>query len=85
VASYTILYWQEVPSQIKAEDELDDVTLPMDPRFMERIDRLATARGLQSTDDYLAQWRWSEPQQREGTAAEVADAVKLELERAADW
>jgi hypothetical protein len=85
VASYTILYWQEVPSQIKAEDEFDDVTLPMDPRFMERIDRLAAARGLQSTDDYLAQWRWSEPQQREGTAAEVADAVKLELERAADW
>lgn len=85
MASYTILYWQEVPSQIKAEDELDDVTLPMDPRFMERIDRLAAARGLQSTDDYLAQWRWSEPQQREGTAAEVADAVKLELERAADW
>jgi len=85
VATYTILYWQEVPSQIKAEDELDDVTLPMDPRFMERIDRLAAARGLQSTDDYLAQWRWSEPQQREGTAAEVAAAVKLELERAADW
>jgi len=85
VATYTILYWQEVPSQIKAEDELDDVTLPMAPRFMERIDRLAAARGLQSTDDYLAQWRWSEPQQREGTAAEVADAVKLELERAADW
>ena len=85
VATYTILYWQEVPSQIKAEDELDDVTLPMDPRFMDRIDRLAAARGLQSTDDYLAQWRWSEPQQREGTAAEVADAIKLELERAADW
>lgn len=85
MATYTILYWQEVPSQIKAEDELDDVTLPMAPRFMERIDRLAAARGLQSTDDYLAQWRWSEPQQREGTAAEVADAVKLELERAADW
>ncbi len=85
MATYTILYWQEVPSQIKAEDELDDVTLPMDPRFMERIDRLAAARGLQSTDDYLAQWRWSEPQQRDGTAAEVANAVKLELERAADW
>ena len=43
----------------QAEDELDDMTLPMDARFMERIDRLAAARGLQSTDDYLAQWRWS--------------------------
>jgi cvfA/B/C family virulence factor len=85
VATYTILYWQEIPSQIKAEDEFDDVTLPMDVRFMERIDRLAAARGLQSTDDYLAQWRWSEAQQRDGPAAEVAHAVKLELERAADW
>ena len=85
MATYTILYWQEIPSQIKAEDEFDDVTLPMDARFMERIDRLAAARGLQSTDDYLAQWRWSEAQQRDGTASEVAHAVKLELERAADW
>jgi hypothetical protein len=80
VATYTILYWQEIPSQIKAEDDLDDVTLPLDGRFMERIDRLAVQRGLQGTDDYLAQWCWSEPQQREGSAEEVARAVKRELE-----
>ena len=85
MATYKILYWQEIPSQIKAEDELDDVTLPLDPRFMERIDRLAAQRGLQSTDDYLAQWRWSDEQQREGTAEEVARAIKLELEAGADW
>jgi hypothetical protein len=82
VATYTILYWQEIPSQIKAEDDLDDVTLPLDLRFLERIDRLAAQRGLQGTDDYLAQWRWSEPQAREGTAEEVAQAVKRELEAA---
>ena len=80
MATYTILYWQEVPSQIKAEDDLDDVTLPLAPRFMERIDQLASQRGLQGTDDYLAQWRWSEPQQREGSAEEVAHAIKRELE-----
>ena len=85
MATYQILYWQEIPSQIKAEDELDDVTLPLDPRFMERIDRLAAQRGLQSTDDYLAQWRWSDEQEREGTAEEVARAIKLELEAGADW
>ena len=85
MATYKILYWQEIPSQIKAEDELDDVTLPLDPRFMERIDRLAAQRGLQSTDDYLAQWRWSDEQEREGTAEEVARAIKLELEAGADW
>ena len=85
MATYTILYWQEIPSQIKAEDDLDDVTLPLDPRFMERIDQLASQRGLQGTDDYLAQWRWSEPQEREGSAEEVANAVRRELESAADW
>ena len=52
---------------------------------MERIDQLASQRGLHGTDDYLEQWRWSEPQEREGTAEEVAHAVKRELEAAADW
>ena len=85
MATYQVLYWQEIPSQIKAEDDLDTVTLPLDPRFMERIDRLAVQRGLQGTDEYLAQWRWSDAQEREGTAEDVANAVKRELEAAADW
>jgi hypothetical protein len=85
VATYTILYWQEIPSQIKAADGLDDVTLPLDSRFMERIDQLAAQRGLQGTDDYLAQWRWSDEQEREGAAEDVARAVKRELETDAGW
>lgn len=85
MATYTILYWQEIPSQIKAEDDADEITLPLDPRFMERIDQLATQRGLQGSDDYLAQWRWSEPQARDGSAEEVAQTIKRELEQAAGW
>jgi cvfA/B/C family virulence factor len=85
MATYKILYWQEIPSQIKAEDERDDVTLPLEPRFMERIDQLAAQRGLQGTDDYLAQWRWSDDQERNGTAEDVARAIKAELEADAGW
>jgi hypothetical protein len=85
ITTYRILSWQEVPSQIKAEDERDEVTLTLPPRFMERIDLLAAKRGLQGADDYLAQWQWSEEQQRTGTAQDVAEAVKAELEAAADW
>ena len=85
MATYSILYWQEIPSQIKAEDDSDEITLPLDPRFMERIDQLAVQRGLQGSDDYLAQWRWSEPQARDGSAEEVAQTIKRELERAAGW
>jgi len=80
MATFKILYWQEVPSQIKADDGDDEVTVSLDPRFMERIDQLAGQRGLQGSDDYLEQWHWSDDEEREGSAQEVADAVKAELE-----
>ena len=38
MATYKILYWQEIPSQVRAEDEGDEVTVPMPPEFMERFD-----------------------------------------------
>ena len=80
MATYKILFWQEIPTQIKAEDDVEDVTMMLDDKFMAQVDILAAKRGLQSTDDYLAQWKWSEEQQREGSAHEVAEALKAELE-----
>jgi hypothetical protein len=85
MATYKILYWQEIPSQVKAEDASEDVSLELPPRFMERIDELAHKRGLQSSDDYLAQWRWSDEEDRDGSAREVAEAVKAELEAKMKW
>jgi hypothetical protein len=80
VAIYKVLYWQEIPTQIKAEDDVEDVTVMLDGRFMEQIDILAAKRGLQAADDYLAQWKWTEEAEREGSASEVAEALKAELE-----
>jgi hypothetical protein len=85
MATYKVLYWQEIPSQIKAGDDLDDVTVQMPDRFQERIDLMAARRGLQDADAYLAQWKWSEEEDREGSAEDVAEAVKAELEAKADW
>ena len=85
MATYKILYWQEIPSQIKAEDEMDDVTVQLPDRFQERIDLMAARRGLQDADAYLAEWKWSEEEDREGSAEEVAAAVSAELEAQADW
>jgi hypothetical protein len=85
MATYRILYWQEVPTQIAASDEQDDVTVELPPQFMERIDQLAAKRGLQGSDDYLAQWRWSEDEERAGSAREVAEAVRAEIESKSDW
>ena len=85
MATYKILYWQEIPSQIKAEDDMDDVTVQLPDSFQEQIDRMAARRGLQESDAYLAQWKWSEEEDREGSAEEVAEAVRAELEAKADW
>jgi hypothetical protein len=80
MAIYKVLYWQEIPTQIKAEDDDEDVTLMLDEKFMVQVDILAAKRGLQAADDYLAQWKWSEEEEREGPARDVAEAVKAELE-----
>ncbi|MGA3025452.1 MAG: virulence factor [Bryobacteraceae bacterium] len=85
MATYKVLYWQEIPSQVRAEDREDEVTLPLAPKFMEHIDRLAVQRGLQGADEYLAQWKWSDEEDRDGSAREVAEAVRAELESRADW
>jgi hypothetical protein len=42
-------------------------------------------RGMRNSDDYLAHWHWGDEQHREGTAREVADAVRAELEAQAGW
>jgi len=80
MTTFKVLYWQEIPTQIKAEDEQEDVTVMLDDKFMQQVDIAAAKRGLQSSDDYLAQWKWTEEEEREGSALEVAEAVKAELE-----
>ncbi len=80
MASYQILYWQDIPSQVKAWDDFDEIKVELSPRVVARIDQVAQAQGLTSTDDYLAQWRWGDAAERPGTAAEVAEAVRRELE-----
>lgn len=86
VSRYRILYWQEIPSQVKAEDDAgNEVSIELPPRFAERIDQLAAKRGCQNSDAYLSQWKWSDEMKRTGSAQQVADAVKTELESQANW
>jgi hypothetical protein len=85
-STYKVLYWQEVPSQIKVNDDAgNEVSVELHPKFMERIDVLAHERGFQNSDAYLAHWKWGEEEEREGSARQVADAVKAELEAKANW
>ncbi len=80
MAFYQVLYWQDIPSQVKAWDDFDEVKLEMPPAFALRIDQVAQEKGLTQADEFLSQWRWGEELERDGTAADVAEAMKKELE-----
>jgi hypothetical protein len=64
-----VLYWQEIPSVVKAGDEKRQ--LP--EWFQQEIDRVAMEQGLLGSDAYLEQWEWRE------VDGESVDAVHDEL------
>ena len=76
---YQVLSWHDIPAQIRAEAGAETVNVEMPPRFMAMIDKKATDEGLTGEDDYLDGWQWSEPTERDGSPAAVAEAVRNEL------
>ena len=53
-----VMYWKEIPVQVQAEDENGTVSVPLQDRFQEGVDRLATFDGSIGTDEYLQAWNW---------------------------
>ena len=81
MARFQILYWQDVPSLVKAfADDGTSVSRQLDAWFQQEIDRRAMAQGLVGSDAYLEAWNWGEADERPGTVDEVLDAVEQELE-----
>ncbi len=80
MASYRVMSWRGIPSQVKATDDsgaTESRMLP--PFFQQEIDRVAMAEGLIDSDEYLEAWTWSEEATREGSAQEVAEGVAQEV------
>jgi hypothetical protein len=78
-----VLYWQEIPSLVRATaPDGTQVSRQLPDWFQQEIDRVAMEQGLMGSDAYLEEWHWGEPEEREGTAAEVADSVEQELREA---
>ena len=81
---YRVLGWRGIPAQVKAEqDGMPAASVRLHPWFTDHVDWVAMRDGLYGSDDYLAQWEWSEYHERDGTPAEVAETVAAELE--AEW
>ena len=80
MASYRVLSWQGIPSQVTVTAaDGTTVSRQLPPSFQQEIDRIAMAEGLIDSDAYLESWEWSDPAEREGSAEEVAEAIVVEL------
>jgi len=75
MAEYQITRWREIPSMVTARDAGGTAKVSLPNRFQEAIDEVAMQAGAAATDAYLAGWVQDAWQTREGSAAEVADAV----------
>jgi hypothetical protein len=75
-----ILYWHDIPIQVKAEDDDGRAGVQLSDRFQAAIDEAAMAANLIGDDDYTNGFRWQEIQSRDGSAEEVARSVASELE-----
>lgn len=85
MAQYQILYWKNVPAQVKVYPESGRaLSRQMPERFQAEIDRIAMEQGLAGTDEYLNQWQCTAKLERPGNPAEVLEALIQELEAAWD-
>lgn len=80
MAKYQIMYWHDIPVQVRAGGRRDRASVELSQRFQVAVDNAAMAAELTGTDAYLDGFRWSEQEERQGTPEEVVQAVAAELE-----
>ena len=80
MASYQVMFWKHIPSQVKAWDGETQVKRMMPDRFQVAIDAFSMREGSTEMDAYLEGWHWGPVEERPGTPDEVLAAVIAELD-----
>jgi hypothetical protein len=80
---YQIVYWRDIPAQIKVRSGRDRLGRELPERFQKAIDWAAMASNATSTDDYLEEWRSSAWLASPSSAAEagLSEAAELILQQ----
>jgi len=61
MAKIQIIYWRDIPAQVIVSAGRTRARRQLNERFEKAIDRAAIRAKLHGTDDYLEQWRRSDP------------------------
>jgi len=81
MATFQVLYWQEIPSLVEARDDDGVKKIQLSDKFQALIDEAAMRRKFAGTDAYLEEWNKGKKQERDGSAEEIAQAVADEFEQ----
>ncbi len=79
---YQIIYWRDIPAQLKIRSGSARLARHLSERFQEAIDAAARHTEATGTDAYLSAWRTAEWRERDGVPEAVTDTLVLELEGA---
>ncbi|MFN0172039.1 MAG: virulence factor [Bryobacteraceae bacterium] len=79
-SKYQIIYWRDIPAQVKARSGAARTARELSPRFQQAIDAAAMVSGDVGTEAYLSAWRTSEWQSYEGAAETLLDEIVARLE-----
>ena len=76
----TIVYWRDIPAQVIVGKGRRAAKVQLSERFEQAIDRCAMRVGARDTDAYLAEWRKSDPIQRNGEPRQLAESEAERIE-----
>ena len=74
-----IVSWRDIPAQVIVKQGRKAAKRPLPERFEQAIDRCAMKVGARDDDAYLAEWRKSAPEPRDGEPEEIAEAEAARL------
>jgi hypothetical protein len=82
MATYQILYWDEIPVGVKStrDGRRGRVRKHLSSRFQVTVDAVATATGRSDEESYMAGWSWGDSVDEPGDPAEVAERVIERIE-----
>ena len=81
---YQVLYWRDIPAQIKIYVGKRPKSYPLADRFQIWIDRVAMAESLIGTDEYLDLWQWSDKMEYMGELDEALPVLIAAIEAEGD-
>ena len=84
MAKITIVYWRDIPAQIIAEQgrgrNRKQFKIELGKKFIVSIDSAAMKSGAEGSDDYLNDWRRSDPEEISDNLDLEANKLKKEIE-----